>query len=207
MSVLPLPSPPAASQAREPLTQIWPFNEVRFRLCMAYLTATKAIGLPQMTAANLSLLIDLFHILRRGLPVVGGSVAAWDIGPVVTEAYHLCDEWKARHDRSGVNPGGLRVVGGGARVARFKAAGPIDLDEFSALEIEAMERAWGEIGHLNSAALRRYTCGPDTFLGQAWAAARAADHRQMGWDQIIDAWDRCRGEDHSSMKELIGFRV
>jgi uncharacterized phage-associated protein len=182
-----------------------PFNEVRFRECMAYLAHVKAKSLSQLRLVEFSLLTDLFHVLRCGKPVIGGSLAPWELGPVVQEAYRLCVNWRTDYDRLGRHPVGFKVValGSGGKL-RVKAAGEADMDAFSRYEIESMERAWEEIGHLNLPSLRHYTHSPDTFLGYAYSSAKAAS-RLMDWCEIIDAYDRFRGEDHSAVKALIHF--
>lgn len=190
---------------REPLSQLMPFNEVRFRECMAYLAHVKAQSLSQLYLVEFSFLIDLFHVFRCGKPVIGGSLAPWTLGPVVQEAYHLCVDWRTEYDRLGRHPVGFKVVAlGSAGKLKLKAEGEVDMDAFSPYEIESMECAWDEIGHLNLPSLRHYTRSPDTFLGYAYSSARAAN-RIMDWCEIIDAYDRLRGEDHSAVKALIQF--
>src|ERR1700676_470167 len=77
-----------------PLSQLMPFNEDRFRLSMAHLASVKGRELSQLYAVKLCVLIDLFHLLRCGKPAVGGSVAAWELGPVIEEAYSPCTRWR-----------------------------------------------------------------------------------------------------------------
>jgi len=48
------------------------------------------------------------------------------------------------------------------------------------------------------------TASPDTFLGSAYVAARG-QNRLMDWDEIIAAYDRFRGEDHSAIRALIRY--
>jgi uncharacterized phage-associated protein len=205
MSSVPVQFSPPAGLTAEPLSQLMPFNEERFRECMAYLAHVKAQSLSQLYLVKFSLLIDLFHVLRCGKPVIGGSLAPWELGPVVQEAYRVCVDWRTDYDRYGRNPVGFKVValGSGGKL-KLKAAGEVDLDNFSAYEIESMECAWEEIGHLNIPSLRHYTHSPDTFLGFAYSSAKAAN-RLMDWYEIIDAYDRFRGENHSAIKALIQF--
>ena len=179
-----------------------PFDEAALRRCIAYLTNRKYRSLTQFYIVELNILIDLFHILRTGKPVVGGSVAPWEFGPVVPEAYRTCDGWKTDYDHFGKHPQGLKVVRRIGRRTSIKTAGPVDLEEFSQSELDAMELAWNEIAYLNFAGLLHYTCSPDTFLGAEYTAARN-ENRMMDWDQIIASYDRSRGEDHSAIRQLI----
>ncbi len=203
MSSAPVQLSPLDGLISEPLSQLMPFNELRFRDCMAYLAHVKAQNLTQIYLVKLNVLIDLFHILRCGKPVIGGSLAPWELGPVVQEAYRLCADWRTDYDRFGRHPVGFKVIerGSGGKL-RLKAAGEVDMDNFSAYDIESMERAWEEIGHLNLASLRRYTHSPETFLGYAYNSAKAAN-RLMDWCEVIDAYDRFRSEDHTAVKALI----
>jgi uncharacterized phage-associated protein len=198
------PSSTQTHSPGEPLSQLMPFNEVRFRHCMAYLGHVKGQSLSQLYLVKLNVLIDLFHILRCGKPAIGGPVAPWELGPVVPEAYHLCAAWKTEYDRFGRHPVGFKVIGRSGGKMKLRAVGPIDADDFSAYEVEAMERAWDEIGRLNYSGLWDYTHNPDTFLGYAYTTAKG-QNRLMDWGEIIDAYDRFRGEDHAAIKALIRF--
>jgi uncharacterized phage-associated protein len=185
-----------------PLSQLRPFDEGLLRQCVAYISATKQAPLSQLYIVKFNVLIDLFHIMRCGKPVIGGSVAPWELGPVVPEAYKACDRWKCEYDRDGTQPHGLRVSRRGGKKMDVRADGPVDVEEFSQSEIDAMEQAWAEIGHLNFPALKHYTHSPDTFLGSAYTAALHGN-RLMGWDEIIASYDRFRGQDHAAIRALI----
>jgi hypothetical protein len=188
--------------AHQPLSQLMPFDEPTLRRCMAYVTHARRRSLTQLYIVELNILIDLFHILRTGKPLIGGSVAPWELGPVVPEAYRACDAWKTDYDHFGKHPPQLKVVRRVGRKTSIKAAGPVDLDEFSQSEIDAMQQAWNEIAYLNFAGLLHYTRSPDTFLGSEYTAARS-ENRAMDWDRIIASYDRLHGEDHSAIRQLI----
>ena len=185
-----------------PLSQLRPFDEAMLRQCIAYISDTKRRSLSQLYIVKFSVLIDLFHILRCGKPVIGGSVAPWELGPVVPEAYRACDRWKCEYDRDHTQPPGLRVDRRGGKKMDVRAAGPVDVQEFSRCEIDAMEQAWAEIGHLNFPALKHYTHSPDTFLGAAYTTA-LQERRLMDWDEIVASFDRFHGQDHSAVRALI----
>jgi len=191
-----------ATQRPAPLSQLMPFDEAALRRCIAYLTHSKHRSLTQLYVVELNILIDLFHLLRTGKPVIGGSVAPWELGPVVPEAYRVCDGWKIDFDHFGKHPQGLKVIRHIGRRTSIKSAAPVDLDEFSQSEIDAIEQAWNETAYLNFAGLLHYSRSPDTFLGAEYNAARN-ENRLMDWDRIIASYDRVRGEDHSAIRQLI----
>lgn len=182
-----------------------PFNEDRFRLCMAQLASAKGRDLSQLYSVKLVVLVDLFHLLRCGKPAIGGSVAPWELGPVIEEAYRTCTRWRTEYDHFGHHPPGFKVVGrDSSGKMKLRAIDSPDPDEFSRYELDAMEQAWAEIGHLNYPALHHYTHSPDTFLGSAYVAAREAG-RLMDWNEIIAAYDRFRGEDHTAIQALLRY--
>jgi uncharacterized phage-associated protein len=192
----------SARDGYPPLSQLRPFDEGMLRRCVAYLSQAKRRSLSQLYIVKLNVLIDLFHILRCGKPVIGGSVAPWELGPVVPEAYRAFDRWKCDFDRDGTQPDGLRLARRSGKNVDVRAADTVVVEEFSMAEIDAMERAWAEIGHLNFDGLEHYTHSPDTFLGAAYAAARR-EGRLMDWDEIVGLYDQFHGEDHSAIRALI----
>lgn len=192
----------AEALRRKPLSQIVPFDEGMLRQCIAYLSHGKQRSFTQLYVVKFSVLIDLFHLMSCGKPVIGGSVAPWESGPVVEEAYRACSTWRADFDRFGRHPAGLRVTSRTVTKVGVGSAASVDFDEFSQTEVDAMEQAWGEIGHLNYDGLRHYTRSPNTYLGASYFAARR-EERLMGWDDIIESYDRFRATDHSAVQALI----
>ena len=174
---------------------------------MAYLSA-KAGGrtFTKLEMLKLHVLTDLYHVLDRAMPVIGGKVEAWQHGPVVHAAYRLVGDWAEDFNRTGQQPGGaLRFVGkDGNDWEHFKADVPpaaVEQD-FSADEIKAMDRAWSKWSTLRRGPHRvnRFFHEPDTFFGKVWSASRGGP---IDWIALIDAYDAETGEDHADVKFLI----
>lgn len=185
------------------LDQIAPFNEIRFDVCMAYLSQRYDRGLTQYDMVKLHLMTDIFHMLNQAKPVIGGQVQAWDLGPVVPNAYNRVMHWAYQHDESGFQPDILKIVTRRGKSCEFTNSGQIDESEFSKSELVAMERAWDAIMHLGWNESQDYL-HKTSFVGRAWSKARQ-EHRNIEWDEVIDEYDRENQTDHNHIKALIRF--
>ncbi len=185
------------------LDQIAPFNEVRFDACMAYLSQQHSRTLTQYDMVKLHLMTDVFHTLKHAKPVIGGPIQAWDLGPVVPDAYNRIMRWTYRHEESGFQPDSFQIIDRCGKSWEFKSSQEISRAEFSESEIEAMEQAWNAFMHLTWEQSQDYF-HEKSFVGRAWAKARA-EGSSMEWDEVIDEYDRENRTDHSHIKALIRF--
>lgn len=189
------------AQAR--LNQISPFNEVRFDVCMAYLSRKHGRSLTQYDMVKLHLMTDVFHTLEHGKPVIGGAVQAWDFGPLVPDAYNRLRHWTYKFDESGFQPESLSIVDRRGRSWEFLATQPVDAADFSPSELAAMDRAWDAIMGLDWTESQAYF-HERSFVGRAWSHARR-EGRDMDWNEIIDEYDAEHRTDHGHIKSLIRF--
>ena len=154
-----------------------PFDAEKLASCAAYIAGAlkpKPLPLTQLYLFKFHVLIDLFALQRTGLPIIGGSVAAMKLGPVVREARDTLEVWFNDWHLERCYPPGLRLVAvNSVSKVDFRSNGSIDADDYSPLEVAAMRFAWSEVGHLKYGELDHYTHAPETFMGRAWLAAAA----------------------------------
>jgi uncharacterized phage-associated protein len=185
------------------LDQIAPFNATRFDLCMAYYCQRYKRELTQYDMVKLHLMTDIFHTLEQAKPVVGGSVQAWDFGPVIDQAYRRIKHWDYSHDETGSQPDTLRILNRRGNSCEFINSQQIDKAEFTDSELNAMERAWDSFMHMNWNESQRFF-HEDSFIGRSWSKARQ-ERRNIDWDDIIDEYDKEHGTNHTHIKALIRF--
>jgi len=185
------------------LDQIAPFNATRFDTCMAYFCERHGRELTQYDMVKLHLMTDIFHALEHGKPVIGGSVQAWDFGPVIDQAYRRVKHWDYSHDETGSHPETLRISNRSGSSCKFTNSVSVDSDEFSESELNAMKRAWDSFMHMSWNESQQFF-HQDSFVGQAWLKARQ-EQRNIDWDDIIDEYDREYGTNHQHIKALIRF--
>lgn len=183
------------------LSQISPFNEARFDACMRYLSSQHTRPLDQYEMMKLHVMTDIFHTLRYGAPVIGGSLDAWTFGPVVAEAYARVRRWIKEYDRLGQEPDGFVFSYEDARSRAFEASSAPSDDEFSQSEVQAMNEAWELVTKMDFGESQRYFHS-SSFVGKAWQRARQED-RPVDWDDIIDEYDQEYGTDHTHIKTLV----
>ena len=187
-----------------PLSQLMPFNEHRFDACLAYLAAKHNEVLTQRQMVKLHVMIDVYHVLEHGRPVIGGALGRWDGGPVVQRAFNRVKRWWYRFSETGAQPENFCVSQGINRRIDYRSSAEISDDEFSPSELQAMEKAWGVVTSMSYAESKAFFHDPDNFMGRAWQNARR-ERRDLDWDEIIDAYDEDKGTDHSHIKTLIRF--
>lgn len=174
------------------LSQLAPFNEHRFKLCIQYLSAYGKRTLTQYDIVKLHVLIDVFHVLEHGQPIIGGQLCAWEHGPVVKKAYNRAMHWYHAYMDRGELPEGMSIGKGDGRRVEFTATQRVDPVEFSDAEIESMLRAYHTLMDSKRTwkARDEYFHGPDTFLGRAWGRRWKSGTRdiEISWDDVIDEY-------------------
>lgn len=186
----------------QPLSQLMPFNEHRFDACLTYLSKEYGKTLTQYDMVKLHVMIDVFHVLEYGRPVIGGRVQPWEHGPVVRLAYNRIMQWWHTVKETGKQPEKFHIEHLQNKKIAFTATTDPDFDDLSETEIEAMERAWKAVMTKNWESSQAYFHDPSTFMGRAWSNA-SAEGRSIDWDEIIDAYDELTGENHSHVKRMI----
>src|SRR5580704_9195545 len=86
---------PQAGNTPERLAQLQPFNEHRFDDCMAYLAAKNCRPLSVYEMMKLHVMIDVYHAIARGKPVIGGSLSPFTNGPVSRSAKSRITQWRS----------------------------------------------------------------------------------------------------------------
>ena len=171
------------------VTQLAPFNEFRFDDCMAYLSSKYARPLSKYEMMKLHVMIDVHHTVARGKPVIGGRVAAFTNGPVARSAMSRVSHWLKRYEREGIQPDGF-LVEEETDSFRMKPTRVPEEDDFSPAELEAMEKAWGDvIGLLEAKGFQASQdfFHKDSYVGRAWMSARRRGEC-LDWNEIIDGF-------------------
>jgi hypothetical protein len=180
---------------------------VRFDSAIAYLAKNHKRPLSKYEIVKLHVLMDALHVIETGNAILGGTLQPWTEGPVVEEAWGRLDDWCARYDYTGEPPENFAVIAQG-KLRFFSPICDADVDDFSASELDSMERAWTLLmsmmngtyqGYLKA---RDYFHSEDTFLGRAFNQARR-ERRDIDWHDIIDAYDAIHGTNHEHIKVLI----
>jgi uncharacterized phage-associated protein len=191
------------------LNQVQPFNEHRFDACMNYLTRRYNRFLDQYDIAKLHVLIDFFHILETGKPVIGGALERWPLGPVVKQGYNRArtlgyayDQQPSR-ERQALRRGLLQVVAKTKKAYTFTAYGEADDSDFSPAEIAAMESAWQTIAPKSFAEKTRFFHDSGaSFIGKVWTAAKK-DGTPISWLGLVEAYDQEQSQDHALAKTML----
>lgn len=192
-----------------PLSQLQPFNEARFDSAIAYLVRKNQRPLSKYEIVKLHVLMDIIHTLGHGSPIIGGKLEAWDLGPVVDEAYARLETWcnQLEYDDGELDNFTVEVRGKRKYLSPKFTADP---EDFSASELQAMEQAWAQFipmmdrGFTGYKESREYFHSDDTYIGRAYNKAKA-ESRDIDWNDIIDAYDQIHQTDHSDIKLLMQF--
>jgi len=191
------------------LSQLQPFNEARFDAAIAWLAWKHDRSLSKYEIVKLHVLMDVFHVIEFGSPIIGGRLAPWELGPVMDEAYGRVDDWCDQFDYGGASPANFKISAKGTLRYLTPTITP-EPGDFSASELAAMERAWellmpmmnkGYNGYLES---KEFFHSDTTFIGRAYNKAKLED-RAIDWNEIIDAYDAINHTDHTSVKIIIGL--
>jgi hypothetical protein len=188
----------------EILSQIIPFNEARFDACMAFISARHKEPLDTYEMVKLHVLIDSYHMIEYGRPVIGGRLEAWRKGPVVPSAYQRIQGWVQEFDRTGHHPDHLKMMETDGP-KRFMAEVSPDPEDFTSTELKAMDLAWTQLKALagpNKVEAKRFFHTKKSHLGRAWKAAKN-NGTAIDWTKIIDEYDELHNTDHSHIKPLI----
>lgn len=190
------------SSQNDTLSQLLPFNEHRFDACLTYLAREHGKSLTQFDMVKLHVMIDVFHVLEHGTPVIGGDLWPWEHGAVVDRAYNRIMQWWYRLRETGEQPDNFHLEPYINKQVTFSPNKQSNYDDFSASEIEAMERAWDAIMTKDWTDSESYFHDPKNFMGRAWTNADA-ENRAIDWNEIISAYDAQYDEDHTHIKTLI----
>jgi hypothetical protein len=197
----------ARQERRAILGRLMPFNECRFDDCMAYLAGAHRRPLGTYEMMKLHVMIDVYHTLDRGKPAIGGAFWPFTNGPVARAAKSRVRHWESRYEKTGAMPDGFMLKEEGGRLVATPVRVP-DCEDFSAAELDAMERAWRDvIGPLDAAggfSSSQEFFHKDSFIGRAWEKARQRGSF-LDWNEIIDEYDAATGEDHSHIKLLLRY--
>jgi len=192
---------------RQILSQLQPFNEARFDSAIALLSCKHNRALSKYEIAKLHVLMDVFHTIEHGVPIVGGNLDAWALGPVINEAYDRLEGWCDQLEYENVPPKDFIIKSEGNRRYLFPTFKP-DPDDFSKSETVAMDRAWDLLmsmlnkGYEGYQEAKAYFHSNDTFIGRAYNKARL-ENRPMDWHEVIDAYDELHATNHSQIKTLL----
>jgi len=183
--------------------QTLPFNEFRFDDCMAYLSAKHDRELSVYEMMKLHVMIDVFHTISRGKPVIGGTFCAFRSGPVSRKAKHHVREWLDSYEEGSETPDMFDATEKNAETY-FKAKESPDPDEFSKSELDAMNKAWDTVIPLLDESFKKSQdyFHKDSAVGKAWSRANNAG-RELNWNDIIDEFERETGRNHSHLKTIM----
>jgi hypothetical protein len=187
----------------ESISGIIPFNEQRFDACMAHIIRRANVPLTKYDMVKLHVLIDVYHTLHRGKPIIGGALERWPHGPVVKKAYDRVDFWDHRHQESGQQPRPFLIFERHGSKTQYGIPANAEVEDplFSPAELRSIEDAWRFYESLGKKAYDFFH-SEDTFIGKAWAAAKVQGN-PVNWMTIIDAYDAEFQTDHSHIKALI----
>ncbi len=175
-------------------------------MCMSYLSAQHARSLTKYEMVKLHVLVDFYHTIESGTPMIGGPIQAWKDGPVINPAYMRLESFRKTLIETGIQPEEY-VIDTSVKYARFRSTLRVDQDDFSELECRAMQKAWDYLmptldsfrGFRKVEKLFHET----SFIGKAWAKARANQRAEIDWNDLIDAFDLEANEKHSENKALM----
>ncbi len=186
------------------ITQLQPFNEFRFDDCIAYLAYLYGHPLSIYEAMKLHVMIDVYHVLDRARPVIGGTIYPFTNGPVSRSSKSRVSAWQNRYEKFGQMPEGFEFIDQGAFL-KIKPTRMPDADDFSVSEIDAMNLAWRDVVERLERegfnASQEFFHGKG-FIGKAWNKARQSG-RNLDWEDIINEYDKENGSDHSRVKSLL----
>jgi len=190
----------------KPAYQLMPFNQYRFDDCMAYLAAKHGDELNTYELMKLHVMIDVYHTLERGKPVIGGSFWPFTNGPVARSAASRVSSWRKGYEVLGKQPDGFQLRSDAGDRLLVKPTAVPEEDDFSRSEIEAMGRAWDEVMDTlkkGFAASQEFFHGGG-FIGKAWLKARNSG-LALDWNDIIDEYDAAFHKNHSHIKALLRY--
>jgi len=183
------------ANAAPALTQLQPFNEFRFNDCMAFLAEKHSRALSLYEMMKLHVMIDVYHTIAHGKPVIGGPIAAFTNGPVPRSSKSHIARWKKIYEQSGQMPDGFLIEEHRDRLT-FIPTQPPSRDDFSDAEIAAMDRAWTDVVYILDKdgdeegwiASQKYF-HKDSFIGRAWEHARHHG-TSLDWCRILDEYKK-----------------
>src|SRR6266704_354270 len=84
--------------------RLLPFNEDRFEDCLAYLSAKHQRSLTVYEMMKLHVMIDVYHTIDHGKPIIGGELWPFTNGPVARCAKNRVAEWEEQYQTFGTHP-------------------------------------------------------------------------------------------------------
>ena len=160
---------------------------------MAYLAAKHNRALALYEMMKLHVMIDVYHTIENGKPVIGGQIAAFTNGPVPRSSKTHVGHWKKAYEQSGEMPDGFVITEYRDRLTVIPTQPP-SREDFSDSEIKAMDRAWRDVVHLLDKdgeeegwkASQNYF-HKSSFIGRAWEYARHHG-TNLDWIRILDEY-------------------
>ena len=186
------------------LYQLQPFNACRFDDCLAYLSHKHGRALSLYESVKLHVMIDVYHVIGSGKPVIGGHFALFPNGPVARPAETRFNAWRDRYNETEQPPTGFEATETERGLA-VRGSGQVDADDFSDDERAAMDRAWAAVvptldeGWLQSQ--RFFHSG--SFVGRAWKSARRLG-RPLDWNVILSQYDQ---ENGTAVREAVAVSL
>jgi uncharacterized phage-associated protein len=182
----PIPGKPPKKQIAR-LRQLIPFNSDRFDAAMSYLARQKNSSLSQQDMVKLHVMIDVFHVLRFGKPVIGGPLERWKGGTVVASAYKRLRNAGYRWERDQTQPESYRILGKRKSAFLFEPIVQSEESDFSPSELDAMQKAWDCVMSKNFEQRADFFHSNKHFMGRAWLKA-GTENAPVDWNDIIDAY-------------------
>ena len=185
-------------------SQLMPFNEHRFDLCMVWFSKTFGKPMTQFEMVKLHIMTDVFHVLNQAKPVIGGSLERWPYGPVVKYGYNRVSRREHRFNE-GIEDDLFDISPASETVYEFiaKPTSTVDQEDFSVAEVQAMEEAWHLVMDMSFDTAQEFFHDPSvSFMGKAWSAAET-NGAPIDWQEIITAYDGENGSDHAHILTII----
>lgn len=188
------------------LNQLAPFNQHELDRCMQWFVK-KHGPLTQYLMVKLHVMSDVFSVLDKGMPIIGGPLLKWELGPTVPSAWGWLKRQAKLYEQGDERASFVvQETGRKAELYSLPEGAAVDEDEFSPAEVRAMSRAWDEIGELSWQDSQDYFHVPNFFMGKAWTDA-GIRNAPIDWNAIIDAFDSERSEDHTHIKTLLAIGI
>ncbi len=193
----------ATQSQKTVISQLKPFSPERFDACMNYLMREYRRTLDQHDITKLHVMADFYHVLKTGKQMIGGKISPWKHGPVLVEGYNRVKSLGHRFDETGpTHQGKIRVFAKSGTHYQYDTYGAIDEEDFSAAEIESLHRAWSTIMPKTFKEREDFFHG-NGYMGRVWTDAKERGLKAIDWSDLIDAYDKQHGEDHTHAKLMI----
>jgi len=166
--------------------QLIPFNRHRFDAAMAVLSHKHKSTLTQLDMVKLHVMIDVFHVLFHGKPVIGGVIEKWAGGAVVAQAYRRLRRAAGEWEQDRTQPDNYKILGKRRNAFIFQPTSKPDERDFSKTELHAMEQSWDCVMSKGFLDRQKFFHDENCFMGRAWI--KAIGNKPIHWEDVIDAY-------------------